>query len=63
MLKLRGVIVVEDISWQHAAQWVVETTPVGSPGWCPECDTPLFEDGLCPACGHLNAHAGGLDSR
>ena len=56
-------MVVGAIGCLLAAQWVVETTPEGSPGWCPECDTPLLEDGLCPACGHLEAHAGKLDSR
>ena len=62
-LALKAVMVVGAIGCLLAAQWVVENTPEGSPGWCPECDTPLLEDGLCPACGHLAAHAGGLDSR
>jgi hypothetical protein len=56
-------MVIGAIGCLLAAQWVVETTPEDSLGWCPECDTPLLEDGLCPACGHLEAHAGKLDSR
>ena len=62
-LALKAVMVVGAIGCLLAAQWVVETTPEGSPGWCPECDTPLLEDSLCPACGYLEAHASGLDSR
>ena len=61
-LALKAVMVVGAIGCLLAAQWVVETTPEGSPGWCPECDTPLLEDGLCPGCGHLVVHADGLDS-
>ncbi len=62
-LALKAVLVVGAIGCLLAAQWVVETTPEDSPGWCPECDTPLLEGGLCPACGHIKVHAGELDSR
>ncbi|OIR11269.1 MAG: hypothetical protein BEU05_00810 [Marine Group III euryarchaeote CG-Bathy2] len=61
-LALKAVMVVGAIGCLLTAQWVVEIAPEGSPGWCPECDTLLLEDGLCPGCGHLDAHAGGLDS-
>ena len=61
-LALKAGMVIAAISCLLAAQWVVETTLEGSSGWCPECDTPLLEDGLCPSCGHLDVHADGLDS-